>query len=176
MILLLDLLNKGVFRLTVKGNYMKTLLEGLKRIASEHPETRKHLVPILREAMDFPSEKALKDYLKEHPDADKSKHHVKKQKGNEKLKSNLKDVLRTFPKELVAEVGPELRRLNRLLKGNPEFGDVSRVLIDVQTKLEDPWRDTSKTDPAEFYKRTPLNKAIADFAKAKYEELTGERW
>lgn len=37
-------------------------------------------------AMDFPSEKALKTYLREHPDADRSKHHVK-EKAQEKSQS-----------------------------------------------------------------------------------------
>jgi hypothetical protein len=35
------------------------------------------------QAMEFPTEEALKKYLKEHPDADKSKHTVKKTKEKE---------------------------------------------------------------------------------------------
>jgi hypothetical protein len=32
-----------------EGNYMQTLLVRLAKIASEHPETRKHLIPIIKE-------------------------------------------------------------------------------------------------------------------------------
>lgn len=31
---------------------------------------------VLKEAMDFPTQEAMEKYLKDHPDADKSKHHV----------------------------------------------------------------------------------------------------
>lgn len=57
------------------------LRKALTKLASENPELRKHLVPLLRQATEFDSPEALKKYLHEHPDADKSKHHVKKQEG-----------------------------------------------------------------------------------------------
>jgi hypothetical protein len=44
-----------------------------------------------RFAMEFPSEDALKAYLKSHPDADRSKHTVKKVTEYEKVKQYLKD-------------------------------------------------------------------------------------
>lgn len=34
-----------------------------------------------RTARDFPTQEALKEYLREHPDADRSLHHVKKDDG-----------------------------------------------------------------------------------------------
>ena len=37
-----------------------------------------------RQSMDFPSEEALKKYLKDHPSADPSKHSVKKSEGGKK--------------------------------------------------------------------------------------------
>lgn len=52
------------------------------RVAHAHPETRRVLVPIL--AKEFPNQKALKDYLDEHPNADESKHTVKDEGGKGK--------------------------------------------------------------------------------------------
>ena len=57
------------------------LRDRLIRLAHDRPELRPHLLPILaadRSAMEFPTEDALKKYLKDHPDADKSKHSVGK--------------------------------------------------------------------------------------------------
>lgn len=54
------------------------------RVARNNPETRRHLVPLIREAssdkeaMIFDTDKELRRYLQQHPNADKSKHHVKK--------------------------------------------------------------------------------------------------
>ena len=54
------------------------LLEKIIRLAHEVPETRIYLVPLIRWAKDFGTPEALEKYLKEHPDADKTKHKVKK--------------------------------------------------------------------------------------------------
>ena len=54
------------------------LREAVIKLAAEKPELRKHLVPILRTAMEFDTQDALDKYLKEHPDADRSNHSVKK--------------------------------------------------------------------------------------------------
>lgn len=48
------------------------------RLASSKPELRLHLLPLLKEAMEFDTQEAMEKYLKEHPDADKSNHSVKK--------------------------------------------------------------------------------------------------
>jgi hypothetical protein len=49
------------------------------RIARENPETRRHLVPLLRkEAIEFGTNKELQRYLRQHPNADKTKHTVTK--------------------------------------------------------------------------------------------------
>jgi hypothetical protein len=53
------------------------LREACTKLAQDVPELRAHLVPILRKtATEFPTQKALDEYLKEHPDADKSNHKV----------------------------------------------------------------------------------------------------
>jgi hypothetical protein len=41
-----------------------------------------------RFAMEFPTDEALKKYLKDHPDADRSKHTVKKDEGGSKSKKS----------------------------------------------------------------------------------------
>jgi hypothetical protein len=56
------------------------LYEKVAALANSVPELRQHLVPLLKEAMEFPTEDALKDYLEKHPDADRSKHTVKQKK------------------------------------------------------------------------------------------------
>ena len=59
---------------------MSSLREAVIRLASENPELRKHLIPLLRKtAMDFDTPEAMKKYLDEHPDADRSKHKVKEE-------------------------------------------------------------------------------------------------
>lgn len=61
---------------------MSDLRKALVKLANERPETRKHLIPLLQKhAMDFPTEEALRKYLKEHPGADKTKHRVVETKG-----------------------------------------------------------------------------------------------
>lgn len=49
------------------------------KVAHDHPESRRVLIPIL--AREFPNQKALKDYLDDHPHADPSYHSVKDEGG-----------------------------------------------------------------------------------------------
>ena len=51
------------------------------RLAAVSPNLRAHLLGMLREATDFPTQESLSKYLKEHPGADKSKHTVVKSEG-----------------------------------------------------------------------------------------------
>ena len=46
------------------------------KLAYENPEMREHLLPLLKQAMEFPSKESLEKYLKEHPGADRSNHKV----------------------------------------------------------------------------------------------------
>ena len=55
-----------------------TLLNSIIKLAYKNPSMRPTLLPIIKEAMEFDTKGALEKYLKEHPDADKSKHTVKK--------------------------------------------------------------------------------------------------
>ena len=60
---------------------MVSLRQALIKLASDNPEIRKYLIPVLRkDAMEFPTEDALKKYLDEHPGADKAKHTIVEKK------------------------------------------------------------------------------------------------
>lgn len=51
------------------------------RLAASNPDLRPHLLPLVKSAMDFDTQDAMDKYLKEHPGADRSNHHVKKNDG-----------------------------------------------------------------------------------------------
>lgn len=53
----------------------------LIKLGTTNPDLRVHIRPLLKVAMEHATPEALKKYLHEHPDADKSKHHVKKDEG-----------------------------------------------------------------------------------------------
>ena len=60
---------------------MSNLRSKLVRLAHANPELRKDLLPLIRSAMEHSSPEALKKYLRDHPNADKSKHTVKQDGG-----------------------------------------------------------------------------------------------
>lgn len=72
------------------------------KVAQTNPETRRYLVPLLREAavdkeaIEFDTPKALRRYLQQHPNADKSKHTVKKQDDSPPKAEDLKGQLTHF--------------------------------------------------------------------------------
>jgi cytochrome oxidase Cu insertion factor (SCO1/SenC/PrrC family) len=76
-------------------------------------------------AMEHDTPEALKAYLKEHPDADKSKHSVKKQedkvlKNKDHYEGIAKEVLQHFDDADVKEAAPALHKvLNTLKSGKP---------------------------------------------------------
>jgi len=53
------------------------------RLAYARPELRPYLLPLLRTAMEHSSPEALKNYLKDHPNADPKNHTVSKGKGDQ---------------------------------------------------------------------------------------------
>ena len=85
----------------------KTLRSKLIRLASEKPELRPQILPLLRLAMEHPSEEARKQYLQEHSGADPKNHTVSKgkDKGKDKGKvyspKNLSDVFTDDEFELI---------------------------------------------------------------------------
>lgn len=60
------------------------------QLAHNQPMLRSALLKVIAEV--FPTQKALKDYLKEHPKADKSRHSVKETKGDKKPSGDPKEV------------------------------------------------------------------------------------
>jgi len=72
-----------------------TLRKQLLHVAHSLPqgsEERKRVLALLKESMEHDSPEALKQYLKDHPDADKSKHTVKKDDGGEKKDEGKKEI------------------------------------------------------------------------------------
>ena len=55
---------------------MPTLRSKIIRLAHAHPELQPHLLPLLKQAIEFPTQDALDAYMKEHPDADPKNHSV----------------------------------------------------------------------------------------------------
>ena len=58
---------------------MTPLRSSMIRLAHSNESIRPHLLPLLKTGMDFDTPEAMQKYLKGHPGADKSNHHVKKQ-------------------------------------------------------------------------------------------------
>jgi len=73
------------------------MLKKLVKKAYYNPHLRSELLPIIKMAMEFPSEEALKEYLKDHPGADPKKHSVEKSdsgsggKGGEAVGASVKE-------------------------------------------------------------------------------------
>jgi len=66
------------------------------RLAASNPGMRPHLLPLVKWAMEFPTEEAFKKYMKDHPGADPKNHSVTKpaeSKGEGKGKRNIPDHL-----------------------------------------------------------------------------------
>lgn len=57
------------------------MLKKIIKKAYYNPHLRSELLPIIKLAMEFPTEEALKEYLKDHPGADPKKHSVSKSNG-----------------------------------------------------------------------------------------------
>jgi len=95
-------------KLLKKKPKKEALLQGLVKLASEVPEIRKELVPLIHKyGMEFSSPEALKEYLSQHPKADRKKHWVKqrkkhqvKQKGEDKKNKNPRELYKEKKKEL----------------------------------------------------------------------------
>ena len=79
-----------------------------------NPSLRADLLPLLKVGMEFDTKEQLEKYLKEHPDADKSKHSVKKQEEKPKKKvvptqTNIYAMWSVFqdnPDKVITQVAP----------------------------------------------------------------------
>jgi hypothetical protein len=84
------------------GSLMSHLRKAAVRLAYDNPELRASLLPLLREgvgkvATDFPNQAALKKYLRQHPNADKSKHRVVEDIHSEVKSESPKKLFRSDP-------------------------------------------------------------------------------
>ena len=77
-----------------------------------------------KEAMEFPTEKALKDYLHDHPGADKSNHSVAKGKGSEKGSPGTDDI--KVVNNATKQLGNELQQWQG--PGTPAINSVGSFL------------------------------------------------
>ena len=62
----------------------RQLLARLVRIAHANPSSRDRILPLIRRAKEFSTEKELESYLKDHPNADRSNHSVKQKEDSPK--------------------------------------------------------------------------------------------
>lgn len=72
------------------------------KLATDHPELRVHLLPLLKQAMEFDTPEAMQSYLKAHPGADKSNHTVKKAPEKHQFK--------VMPAQRSTDVGESIRK------------------------------------------------------------------
>jgi hypothetical protein len=122
----------------------KRITEFAVRIASGNPELAYDLVRI---ATEFPTEKALKDYLHEHPGADKSKHTV--EKGEPKSESKSEDKSEKHPQFTDKSSPYYINRDNKHLKGlgDPEDWD-ERTVYALRAKLNKKLEKLDSKSPA----------------------------
>ena len=102
-----------------------------------------------RFAMEFPTDEALKKYLKDHPDADKSKHSVKKKEedgdassGKPSGSKSVQDMTEGMPDELLSdsEVSnhPAVKKLKKKLLDDLASGKIKpRDLRSAAIELDD---------------------------------------
>jgi hypothetical protein len=84
--------------------------------------------------------------------------------------SSLSGILRKYP-EFSSEIQREIKGLKAALRRS-NFGQISDALMDIQMALEDRHRGNLE----EFRARSPLNRELAEYAKAQYTKKTGEPW
>lgn len=115
------------------------LRQDLIRLANQKPELRRHILPLLRGekvAMEFKTKEELAKYLKDHPNADKSKHTIKEKKEDGgKKDEGKKDEGGKTPEKGVSGVGPKLK---------PEEAEKKleklKVDPDIKQKLKDEYK------------------------------------
>ena len=146
------------------------LRSSLLRLASMKPETRRHLIPLLRRdwairmSTEFPTEDALKKYLEEHPDADPKNHSVSGggEGGNkEEAPKGLKNRL----KSLFSKVKNAKKEIVEALKKAP--AQVQEIMVDPEK------RKAALSSIAQGIKKSPkaIAKTIIKSATSELKEL-----
>ena len=121
--------------------------------------------------MEFPTEEALKKYLEEHPDADKSNHSVKKEKqdGGEKGKTKSPKHILKDPHRYKRDVKP-LARPKKLSKAAQNSAEYFLKELTQTDGRHNPLQDPPKSWEKDFW--DGLDKA--DDPKAYIRELTDD--
>ena len=109
------------------GNPM-SLRKELIKLAHSNPEFRADLLPLIKSAMEHDSPEALKQYLKDHPNADKKNHTVKKQEKSEKSKGKMS------VKEWTSKVEKTKERIS---KNEKVIDDLKGEIEEQQTKTDE---------------------------------------
>lgn len=123
------------------------------KLAHENPELRQHLVPLLRKeaasktAMEFDTPEALKKYLHEHPDADKSKHTVKKQNGVTKAEPPKYKPQHSYDEDRMGNITVTFGN------GDDAYlqGDDAEHFLSEMRKLDKAWKGKKKVGPYSSY-------------------------
>lgn len=76
---------------------MSNLRTALIRLASSDESLRPHILPLLKQGMDFGTQNELDTYLKAHPGADKSNHSVKKSTKTRSTPPSDADIMKKYP-------------------------------------------------------------------------------
>lgn len=117
------------------------LIPQIAKLAFENPEMRGSLVPILRSAKEFDTKEQLEQYLKDHPNADKTKHKVKeegaegkkkdeepkKKPGDVQDEADKKKIKLEVPAEAVAEFSGEIPEYHIEIIAGGEGGEITEA-------------------------------------------------
>ena len=106
---------------------MSSLREAVIKLASDKPELRQHLVPILQKTAVkiWHDEKAMKDFLNKSENADPKKHKYepldekKKDKKEESKPKNFNESTDKMFDSLVSAKGEGLDEINKIVSGVP---------------------------------------------------------
>ena len=144
---------------------MPTLRSQIIRLAASNPEVRPHLLPLLKQAMEFDTPEALQKYLKDHPGADKSNHSVKKPGGRPKKEkppskkevgeANRRTEVRGKARDAVGEINsdPDFRKgvkqLQRRNLGEEKYAEVVSDLVQQVVDKMDGYDDLSDDEKSD---------------------------
>jgi hypothetical protein len=140
-----------------------------RRRAMDENKIAGELVRIARDLVgtEFDTKGQLDKYLKEHPDADRSKHTVKKQKKRTTMPRRKRG-----PDGSLALPKVEKKVVKKLKEGDPEAGDLKQWQLDKGWRPNKPKQEKKEVDYAGGYKvpKGATGKDLADYAEGYIEQ------
>jgi hypothetical protein len=126
-------------------------------------------------AMDFPTQDAYDKYMKEHPDADKSKHKVVKQEESKKeIEKKIKETPDEVEERLKKQMGDKYKTQDqRIQEGKKDMESRSRTLQEMKGGLGQwvkDYKEQRKSNP-EAAKKTKENIDKAIKEKGLHKDL-----